>query len=101
LTTFFPLRHSIAADGGLDTTGRERRQGPTVDTFPHLTEHADRLRQCSLPLDADQTVELLCSDCPFYHPDREEQLECGSFRILRRLLERGTITPAQIVAACR
>ncbi len=69
--------------------------------FRHLSERGDALATLSPPLTSEQAVELLCSDCPFYHPEREEQLECGSFLILRRLLDRGVLTPAQIVAACR
>jgi hypothetical protein len=71
------------------------------DAFPHLSAEAERLRRLAPPLTAAETVELLCSDCPFYHPDREEQLECGSFRILRRLLEKGVVIPEQLVEACR
>lgn len=71
-----------------------------ADRFPHLCSEAARLAALSLPMSAEQTVELLCSDCPFYHPEREEELECGSFRILRRLVERGILTPQQIVDAC-
>jgi hypothetical protein len=71
-----------------------------VDTFPYLADHSYRLSRLPTPLSAPETVELLCSDCPFYHADREEELECGSFRILRRLLENGRITPADITDAC-
>jgi hypothetical protein len=72
-----------------------------VCSFPHLTEHAGELSALSAPLTSEEAVELLCSDCPFYHPEREEQLECGSFLILRRLIDSGVLTPAQVVAACR
>ncbi len=72
-----------------------------VCTFPHISDQAERLAAIAAPLGDAETVELLCSDCPFYHPEREEQLECGSFRILKRLLERKELTAAQIVAACR
>jgi hypothetical protein len=71
------------------------------DRFPHVCAEAVRLGELRAPLTAEQTVELLCSDCPFYHPDRDEELECGSFRILRRLLGQGVITPQQIVDACK
>lgn len=71
-----------------------------MDEFPHIATEADRLRSLSPPLSPEQTVDLLCGDCPFYHPEREEQLECGSFRILRRLLEKGTVTAEEIVDAC-
>ena len=33
--------------------------------------------------------ELLCGDCPFYHHGEEENEECGSFLLLKALLERG------------
>ncbi len=33
--------------------------------------------------------ELLCGDCPFYHHGEEENEECGSYLLLRALLERG------------
>jgi hypothetical protein len=72
-----------------------------VPGFPHISGQAQRLAALATPLSDDDAVELLCSDCPFYHPEREEQLECGSFLILRRLLERGVLTPAQLVDACR
>jgi hypothetical protein len=72
-----------------------------VDTFPHLCSAGERLAALTRPLTPEQTVELLCSDCDFYHPEREEELECGSFRILRRLIETGVVTPEQIVDACR
>ncbi len=32
---------------------------------------------------------LLCGDCPFYHHGEEENEECGSFLILKALLEQG------------
>jgi hypothetical protein len=32
--------------------------------------------------------ELLCGDCPFYHHGEEENEECGSFLLLKSLLER-------------
>jgi hypothetical protein len=80
---------------------RTNDEGSGVDEFPHLKANAERLGASTSPLTPEETVELLCSDCPFYHPEREEELECGSFRILRRLIETGDLTPAQIVAACR
>lgn len=80
--------------------GRSLRKGLDVCSFPHMSEQAQRLSGLTAPLTDEEAVELLCGDCPFYHPDREEQLECGSFLILKRLLERGVLTPVQIVAAC-
>ncbi len=33
--------------------------------------------------------ELLCGDCPFYHHGEEENEECGSYLVLKALLQRG------------
>jgi hypothetical protein len=100
-----PAKSSIAAAGARLQPGcrggRVLRKGLDASSFPHIAERAQHLSALTMPLAAEQAVELLCSDCPFYHPDREEQLECGSFLILKRLLERGVLTPAQIVAARR
>jgi len=32
--------------------------------------------------------DLLCEDCEFYHHGEEENEECGSFLLLKALLER-------------
>ena len=77
-----------------------RAWGQHVDEFPYLADHAERLLRFSAPLTDEQTIELLCSDCPLFRPDREEESRCGSFRILRRLLESGCLDPADIVEAC-
>ncbi len=34
---------------------------------------------------------LLCGDCPFYHHGEEENEECGSYRLLRALIEAGAL----------
>lgn len=36
----------------------------------------------------DDYRELLCGDCAFYHHGEEENEECGSFLLLKALLER-------------
>ncbi len=90
-----------APTGTVAWAGRTVERILEVSTFPNISDQAERLAALATPLGDAEAVELLCGDCPFYHPEREEQLECGSFRILKRLLERGELTPAQIVAACR
>ncbi len=45
-------------------------------------------------------VNLICTSCQF-HKEADEDLECGAFIILKRLLERGVITPAQVADALR
>ncbi len=43
--------------------------------------------------------ELFCSDCEFYNPEEDEELECSSFKLLRRLVERGLVTPEDLIDA--
>lgn len=75
--------------------------GQHMDEFPYLADHAERLLRFTAPLTEEQTIELLCSDCPLFRADRqEEESHCGSFHILRRLLESGRLDPADIVEAC-
>jgi hypothetical protein len=74
--------------------------GAIVDEFPYLADHAERLSHLTRPLAGEQVIELLCSDCPFFRADSREESRCGSFQILRRLLESGRIEPDDIVTAC-
>jgi hypothetical protein len=48
-----------------------------------------------MAFDKESLVDLICKQCEFYK-DSEKDLECGAFKILRRLLERGAITPEEI-----
>jgi hypothetical protein len=50
--------------------------------------------------DAD-VVTIACSDCPFYKPGEDEELECGAFRLLRRLLKKKAISVQAILDAVR
>lgn len=38
--------------------------------------------------DIEDYRALLCADCAFYHHGEEENEECGSFLLLKALLER-------------
>jgi len=40
-------------------------------------------------------IDLFCSDCDFYK-ESDEDLECGAFKLLRRLVERKLLTLEQI-----
>ena len=51
-------------------------------------------------LDKDSLVHLICKHCDFYK-DSDKDLECGAYRILKGLLEKGVITPEQIIDASR
>ncbi len=64
--------------------------------FPNLEEAARRLGDRSSGLSLPDLRGLLCRDCDFYHEDHEDDLECSCFRVLRLMLERGRLTPAQL-----
>lgn len=41
-------------------------------------------------LSREELMDVICPGCPFYHPEKEK-LECGAFRILAALIEKGLI----------
>jgi hypothetical protein len=57
-------------------------------------------RGFGMALDKESLVHLICEHCDFYK-DSDKDLECGAFKILKELLEKGVITPEQITAARR
>ncbi len=46
-------------------------------------------------MDKDTLIDLICKHCEFYK-ESDKDLECGAYKILKRLLEEGAITPEQI-----
>ena len=48
-----------------------------------------------LGFDKDTLIDLICKHCEFYK-ESEKDLECGAYKILKGLLEKGAITPEQI-----
>ena len=48
-----------------------------------------------MALDKDTLIDLICKHCEFYK-ESEKDLECGAYKILKGLLEKGAITPEQI-----
>ena len=51
-------------------------------------------------LDKDTLIKLICHHCEFYK-ESDKDLECGAFKILRALLNKGVITPEEIQDALR
>ncbi len=70
--------------------------------FPKLCAAAHLLpaEPGAAPGDAD-LVRLICSDCPFYKPGEDEELECGAFMLLRHLLRKKVVTVQTILDAVR
>jgi hypothetical protein len=46
-------------------------------------------------LDKEKLIELICKHCEFYK-ESEKDLECGAYKIIKGLLEKGIITPEEI-----
>jgi len=53
-----------------------------------------------LVLDKESLIDLICKHCEFYK-DSDKELECGAFKILKGLLEKGVITPEKIIDVLR
>ena len=51
-------------------------------------------------LNKESLVHLICEHCDFYK-ESDKDLECGAYKILKGLLEKGLITPEQITDASR
>lgn len=68
--------------------------------FPKLCAAARLLpREADAALGDADIVRIACSDCPFYKEGEDEELECGAFRLLRRLLLRKVVTVQAILEA--
>jgi hypothetical protein len=49
----------------------------------------------TMALDKESLINLICKHCEFYK-ESDKDLECGAYKILKGLLERGAITPDEI-----
>lgn len=57
--------------------------------FPGFVSKAREILEGSSGLDDIEDYRaLLCADCAFYHHGEEENEECGSFLLLKALLEK-------------
>jgi len=61
-----------------------------MDTgFPGFVKKAREILEGKSGLeDIEDYRALLCTDCAFYHHGEEENEECGSFLLLKALLEK-------------
>jgi len=48
-----------------------------------------------MDLNREMLVNLICKCCDFYK-DSDKDLECGAYKILQRLLEKGILTPEDV-----
>ena len=52
----------------------------------------------AMGMDKVTLVHLICKHCDFYK-ESDKDLECGAYKILKGLLEKGVITPEQVLGA--
>ena len=69
--------------------------------FSNLNFAARELGSRTNDLTAAELRKLLCHDCDFYTEDHEEDLECSCFQILRLVIERGILSPAELAQAVK
>lgn len=55
----------------------------------------NRFRGILMALDKESLIHLICHHCDFYK-ESEKDLECGAYKILKGLLEKGAITAEAI-----
>jgi hypothetical protein len=59
------------------------------EEFSGFTKKAREILEGTSTLDnVEDYRQLLCIDCAFYHHGEEENEECGTFLLLKALLER-------------
>ncbi|MGQ9648360.1 MAG: hypothetical protein ACUVWO_17705 [Thermodesulfobacteriota bacterium] len=46
-------------------------------------------------MEKDTLIDLICKHCEFYK-ESDKDLECGAYKILKGLLEKGKVTPEEI-----
>jgi hypothetical protein len=91
----YPARDGISR--GQD--GRSN-DGENVGDFPGFEARVGPFLRGELGMeDAEEFKRLLCSDCEFFSPGEDEELECGCYHIMVRLLSGGHITLEQLANA--
>lgn len=64
--------------------------GYMEELLPRFREKAREVLEGRSRLSSEEDYrELLCGDCAFYHHGEEENEECGSYLLMRALIERG------------
>ncbi len=68
--------------------------------FPHCERKARSVLAGESGLETYSDLrELFCGDCEFFDPEEDEELECSSFKLLRRLVERGLVSLEDLINA--
>ena len=61
----------------------------------HTPLHYDSRKDNGMKLDKESLTGLICKHCDFYK-ESDKDLECGAYKILKRLLEKKILTPEEI-----
>lgn len=69
-------------------------------SFKNLKRSRERfLNDPAYCLTPEGATELICRDCPFYKEGEDEGLECGGYKIIKTLLDKGVLRAEEIVNA--
>lgn len=69
-----------------------RKEVIPLDEFPGFNARVGAFLEGELGMqDSAEFKKLLCADCEFFTPGEDEELECGCYQILIRLIEKGRI----------
>lgn len=78
------------------------REDKIMVAFPEFEKRiGDILRRGIGPEDKEEIKRLLCADCQFFTPGEDEELECGCYNILARLIDKGLVTLEQLADALK
>ena len=73
-----------------------------MNDFPGFKARIGPFLSGEMGMDNEEEFKrLLCADCEFFTPGEDEELECGCYHILVRLLSTGVITLEQLADALR
>lgn len=68
------------------------------ETFSILNKALSELKEADLrKLSREEIMDIVCSGCPFFSKEKE-RLECGAFRIVVALIEKGLIDKHTLIA---
>ena len=81
-----------------DSRGKDPGCPSCLDS--HASLHYDSRKANGMNLDKESLTGLICKHCDFYK-ESEKDLECGAYKILKRLLEKKILTPGEISDALR
>jgi hypothetical protein len=96
-----PLRRARQGGSSQARSGEKIQEGEArTDLDSRTLLHYDSCKDNAMSLDKESLTNLICKHCDFYK-ESEKDLECGAYKILKRLLEKKILTPEEISDALR